>query len=217
MRESGPTSEVQKPPRVDAIVLAAGLSRRMGGTNKLLASLDGVPMVTRVVRAALASRAEAVLVVAGHEAPRVAATLARAPVELVRNDAFASGLASSVRAGIQALKPEVEGALVCLGDMPWVGSDVMDAVIAGFDPERGRTICVPTCDGKRGNPLLWGADFFGAIDELVGDEGARRLLEKYADRVIEIPVRDRGIFRDLNTAADLDRYADGERRVLTKD
>lgn len=218
-----PDSEAPRPPRVDAIVLAAGLSRRAGDTNKLLAPVDGVPMVVRVARAALASRAERVVVVTGHEAARVeaafvttlAATLPATFPEtfpetlpathideaifFVRNGLYESGLASSLCAGIRALGPGVDGALICLGDMPWVGTDVMDALIDAFDPVRGQGICVPTRDGERGNPVLWGADFFEVIDGLVGDEGARRLLGEYADRVVEVPVRDRGIFRDLDT------------------
>ncbi|GMR14083.1 MAG: hypothetical protein BMS9Abin29_2314 [Gemmatimonadota bacterium] len=214
---AAPGSEAPRSPRVDAIVLAAGLSRRTGDTNKLVAQVDGVPMVARVVRAALASQAERVVVVTGHEAPRVEATLEGEAVLVVRNDLYESGLASSLCAGIRALGPDVDGALICLGDMPWVGSDVLDALIAEFDPERGQAICVPTSDGERGNPVLWGADFFEAIDRMRGDEGAKRLLEVYADRVTDVPVGDRGIFRDLDTAADLDTHTDGERRVLTQD
>ena len=212
-----PVSQHQQPRRVDAIVLAAGLSRRSGDTNKLLTPVDGVPMVARVVRTALASQVEAVVVVTGHEPARVEATLVEKSVLFVRNDLYESGLASSLRAGIRALGPGVDGALICLGDMPWVGTDVMDALIAEFHRERGRTICIPTCDGERGNPVLWSADFFEAIDELVGDHGARRLLEEHADHVIEVSVRDRGIFRDLDTATDLDRHTEGERRVITQD
>ena len=226
-KPAAPNPEAPHPPRVDAIVLAAGLSRRAGDTNKLLALVDGVPMVVGVVRAALASRAERVVVVTGHEAARVeailaeaaptAATLADETVLFVRNDLYESGLASSLCAGIRALGPEVGGALICLGDMPWVGSEVLDALIEAFDPARGQAICVPTCDGDRGNPVLWGADFFGAIEELVGDEGARRLLGEYANRVVEVPVRHRGIFRDLDTEADLHNHTDGERSVITQD
>ena len=226
MRESEATeSEAPPPPRVAAIVLAAGLSRRAGDANKLLAPVDGVPMVARVVRAALASRAERVVVVTGHEAERIessivasiVATFLEESILFVRNDVYESGLASSLRAGIRALGPGVDAALICLGDMPWVGTDVMDALIADFAPLRGKAICVPTCDGERGNPVLWGAEFFGAIDDLEGDEGARRLLDTYADRVIDVPVRDGGIFRDLDTTADLNGHTDGERRVLTQD
>lgn len=224
-----PGSEAPRPPRVDAIVLAAGLSRRAGDTNKLLAPVDGVPMVVRVARAALASRAERVVVVTGHEAARVEAafvttlpeTLPKTHIDeaifFVRNGLYESGLASSLCAGIRALGPGVDGALICLGDMPWVGTDVMDALIDAFDPVRGQGICVPTRDGERGNPVLWGADFFEVIDGLVGDEGARRLLGEYADRVVEVPVRDRGIFRDLDTEVDLHNHAGGERRVITRD
>ncbi len=184
---------------VAALVLAAGLSRRMGDANKLLADVAGAPMVARCVDAALASAARPVLVVTGHEAARVRAALAGREVRFVHNPEPAAGLAASLRAGILALGEPVEGALVCLGDMPWVRAEHLDALIAAFLASGERPICVPTFDFERGNPVLWPARHFANIAALTGDRGARALLDAHADEVCYVPVADPGVTLDVDT------------------
>jgi molybdenum cofactor cytidylyltransferase len=184
-------------PTVAALVLAAGSSRRMGA-NKLLLEVDGAPMVARAVDAARGSRARRVLVVTGHDADRVRAALAGRAVELVHNPDHLEGMASSLRAGIAALGG-VDGAVVCLGDMPWVRTADIDALIAAFDPAAGREICVAQHDGKRGNPVLWGARHFAEILRLSGDRGARALLEEHAGSVVGVDVGHPGVLLDVDT------------------
>ncbi len=179
-------------------MLAAGLSRRMGGANKLLAEIDGEPMVARAVDAVLASAARPVVVVTGHDAPRVRAALAGRDVGFVHNPDYASGLASSLRAGIAALGAGLDGALVCLGDMPWVRREHVDALLAAFAGDAD-AICVPVHRGRRGHPVLWPARDFGEIALLQGDAGARALLERHAERVRTVPVADAGVTRDVDT------------------
>ena len=187
------------PPRVAAVVLAAGLSRRMGGPNKLLAEIDGVPVVTRVVDALLASKADPVLVVTGHQADRVMAALEGRAVRFVPNAAYEEGLGASLRAGIEAVGDDVDGALVALGDMPWIRAAHVDALIAAFDPQGPSTICVPVHDRKRGHPVLWSARHFGEMRKLGGDVGARELLERHADAVLAVPVDDAAVHLDVDT------------------
>ncbi len=187
------------PARVAAIVLAAGLSRRMGGPNKLLAEIGGVPIGARVVDALLASRACPVLVVVGHEADRVRAALARRDVRFVENAAYEEGLGASLRAGVQAVPEDVDGALVALGDMPWIRAAHADALIAAFDPRGPHSICVPVHDRKRGHPVLWSARHFGEMRKLGGDVGARGLLERHADAVLTVPVDDPAVHLDVDT------------------
>ena len=158
-------------PKVAAIVLAAGRSSRMGGANKLLTEIEGLPMVARAVEAALASRARPVIVVTGHDSARLRAAIGDRPVTVIENPAFASGMASSLKAGITALPAEIDGALVCLADMPRVGPQTLDRLIAAFNPLEGRAICVPSWDGKRGNPVLWAKRFFPEMASLAGDTG----------------------------------------------
>jgi molybdenum cofactor cytidylyltransferase len=184
---------------VTAIILAAGRSTRMGGPNKLLAELDGKPLVRIVTEQALASKARDVIVVTGHQAAMVEAALKGLGVKFVRNPSFAEGLASSVKAGIAAVAGEVDGAVVCLGDMPMISAQLIDHLIEAFAPDRGNLITVPVSDGRRGNPVLWSRRFFNELMTLDGDVGARHLIAKHGEAVAEVPVEGHAAFLDIDT------------------
>lgn len=196
---SGVPLETPRAPRVTALVLAAGRSSRMGATNKLLAEVDGAPLVARAVDAALASQAANVIVVTGHQGERVAAALSGKPVTFVHNPAFGEGLSSSLRAGLMAVPGDADGVVVCLGDMPRVASGIIDRLIAAYSPLEGRAVCVPIAHGKQGNPVLWDRAFFAEMAALTGDSGAKRLLGRHAERVCEVPVEDAGVLYDVDT------------------
>jgi len=185
--------------RVGAIVLAAGRSTRMGGPNKLLAEVGGKPLVRIAAEQALASRARPVVVVTGHQRGEVEAALAGLPVAFAHNPDFAEGLSGSLKVGIAALPAEVDGAIVCLGDMPQVDAALIDRLIAGFDPEKGALVVVPTIAGKRGNPVVWSRRFFGDLAHLEGDVGARHLIGSYPEAVVEVAVNGRGALVDVDT------------------
>jgi molybdenum cofactor cytidylyltransferase len=187
-----------KAPRIAALVLAAGQSRRMG-RNKLLLPIEGTPMVARTVDALIASAATDIVVVTGHQADAVRAALAGRGVAFVHNPDFAAGLSTSLRAGLQALPADADGALVCLGDMPLVTPAHLDRLIAAFNPVEGRLICLPTYDGKRGNPVLWARRFFAEMAGLTGDVGARGLLERHAEALCEVAMSDAGVLLDVDT------------------
>jgi molybdenum cofactor cytidylyltransferase len=186
-------------PGVAAIVLAAGRSTRMGAANKLLADIGGAPMVRRVVQAALASRARPVLVVTGHEGSEVAAALSGIDVARVSNPDYATGLASSLKAGLRALPVHCAGVLIVLGDMPRVGAAHLDTLIAAFEGSKGKAIIVPVHLGRRGNPVLWPAKHFPALLRLEGDAGAKRLLAAYPGDVREVDLATDAIFADVDT------------------
>lgn len=187
------------PIKIAVLVLAAGQSRRMGKANKLLAPVDGAPMVARVVDAALASGASPVVVITGHEADQVAAALSGKNVTIHDNPDFAEGLSTSLRVGLKALPGDVDGVLVCLGDMPRVTAAHLKKLMSAFDPEEGRAICVPTKDGKRGNPVLWSARLYPEMKQIAGDVGARHIIGENAELVCEVPMDDDAIFLDLDT------------------
>jgi molybdenum cofactor cytidylyltransferase len=185
--------------KVAAIVLAAGRSTRMGGPNKLLAELDGKKLVRIVAEQARASKAREVIVVTGHQAELVEQALAGLDVRFVRNPDYAGGLASSVKAGIAAVADAVDGAVVCLGDMPMVSRDLLDRLIDTFEPDRGNLIVVPVSDGRRGNPVLWSRRFFKELMTLDGDVGARHVIARHTEAVAEVPVDGDGAFLDIDT------------------
>jgi len=195
-REAQPAADGR---RAGAIVLAAGRSTRMGGPNKLLAEIGGKPLVRIAAEEALASRARPVIVVTGHERAKVEAALAGLKVRFVHNPDYAAGLSTSLKAGLAALPPQVDGAIVCLGDMPQVTRGLIDRLLDAFDPERGALVVVPTIEGKRGNPVVWSRRFFPDLMALEGDVGARHLIATYADVVAEVPVEDAAALTDVDT------------------
>jgi molybdenum cofactor cytidylyltransferase len=192
----------EKGRAIAAVVLAAGRSSRMGGPNKLLAEIGGKPLVRHVVDAALASRARPVLVVTGYQRDKVEAALAGLPVKFVHNPHFADGLGTSLKAGIAALgglPAEIDGAIVCLGDMPQVDAALIDRLIGAFDPDHGALVVVPTIDGKRGNPVVWSRRFFPDLMAVEGDVGARYLIGRYTEAVAEVPLTGTAALTDVDT------------------
>ena len=192
--------------KIAILVLAAGQSRRMGKTNKLLVSVDGKPLVRHTVEAALASKAADTLVVTGHEREAVEAVLEGAAVRITFNPDYARGLSTSLKAGIDALPPDTDAAVVCLGDMPDIDTTLLDRLIDAFDPAQGRSIVVPTHNGKRGNPVLWASLYFPAMTALEGDVGARHLIGQYPEAVVEVPMETPATLLDIDTPEALDAY-----------
>jgi molybdenum cofactor cytidylyltransferase len=171
----------------------------MGGSNKLLAEIGGRPLVRIAAEEALASRAKPVIVVTGHQRERVEGALAGLPVRLVHNPDFAQGLGTSLRAGITVVPAEADGAIVCLGDMPQVDAALIDRLISAFDPEKGALAVVPTIDGRRGNPVLWSRRFFPDLMAIEGDVGARNLIGRYGEAVVEVPLAGKAALIDVDT------------------
>ncbi|MBN9090518.1 MAG: molybdopterin-binding/glycosyltransferase family 2 protein [Reyranella sp.] len=198
--EAGP----QAAPRVAVLLLAAGRSTRMGGPNKLLQETDGAPLVVHAATAALASQAVEVVVVLGHMADQVRAAIEQAigtnaKLRFVTNPDFADGLSTSVRTGIAALGGDVDAAIVQLGDMPGVNSMLLDRLMAAFSPVEGRSICVPTVGGKRGNPVLWDRRFFAEMAKVSGDTGAKHLIGEHTDLVCEVEMSGEAAITDIDT------------------
>lgn len=186
---------------VAAIVLAAGCSQRMGPQNKLLLPIDGVPMIRRTVLAASASHANMVIVVTGFESFAVRTALERLELTVSHNPNPDQGLSSSLRTGLSGLPDSYAGALICLGDMPLVEAEHMNKLIRAFKENGAHPICVPTCNGKRGNPVLWPAALFTEMKALIGDAGARSLLTRYSKDVLAVEVSSSAVLTDIDTPA----------------
>ncbi|ADZ72629.1 NTP transferase domain-containing protein [Polymorphum gilvum] len=182
------TIRTARAPAVAALVLAAGRSSRMGGPNKLLAHLDGKPLVRHVVDAAAASKAKSVTVVTGHMADQVGEAAGPRAGRTVYNPDFAEGMASSIRYGLQAIPETSDAVLVLLADMPRIDATMIDQMIDAYDPSANRLIVTATADGRRGNPVLWDRRFFDALKSLSGDVGARHLIADNAGFVATVEI-----------------------------
>ncbi len=184
-------------PRIAAVVLAAGLSSRMG-SNKLLSDLNGQALIKHTIERLAGAAVDEVIVVTGHQAAEVQAALTGHKLRFVHNADYAKGLSTSIRTGIAAVK-DYDAAFVCLGDMPLIEAADLNRMIAAFNVAEGRSLVAPVLGRKLGNPVLWGQEHFPDLMMLTGDRGARSLIEARRDQIVEIEVTHDGILLDADT------------------
>ncbi len=187
------------------LLLAAGQSSRMGPENKLLVEFVGKPLVRYVAETMIAAGLDDMTVVIGYQADQVAAALADLPVHLLFNPDFAAGQGYSVAAGVSALDGAVTDALIALGDMPLISSEMMQNLVEAHleCDDHQRRITLPSCDGKRGNPVIWGSAFFPELKQLRGDAGGRQVLQDHLAVQNPVEILSSAIFRDIDTLEDL--------------
>jgi len=173
---------------IAGLLLASGASRRFG-SNKLVAPLDGRPIV-RWSAEALAGAVDDTWVVVPARSAEVRNALHGLPVRWVENPVSHEGMATSIRAGIAALPAEVDAVVITLGDQPLLDREVICMVVSAWHADGGRPRAVVTsyADG-RGHPTLFSAALFPALMELEGDRGARELLASLGEgvAVVEVP------------------------------
>jgi molybdenum cofactor cytidylyltransferase len=187
---------------IAAIVLAAGASTRMGRQKLLLPLAEGRPLIRLSVERVLAGGLDDVVVVLGRDAEAMATALAGLPARTVVNPRFAEGQSTSLRAGLDALRPATEAVVVALGDQPLPDSGLVGDLIAAFR-EHGRPIVVPRYRDGRGNPVLFAAAVFDELRAVSGDQGGRGVITRDPGRVSEVEV-------DASMPPDVDTWADYE-------
>lgn len=187
---------------VAAVVLAAGSSTRLG-QPKQLAPIAGRPALAYTLDALRASRITRIVLVLGHAADEIAAALDLSGITIVRNEKYAEGQSTSVIAGVKALGDDVAAALMVVGDQPLLAPTVVDAIVRAF-AETGGPFIVPVYDGEWGNPVLLARATWPLLDHLKGDTGARPILRKHMDMVLELPVPG-SLLDDIDTPEDYAR------------
>jgi molybdenum cofactor cytidylyltransferase len=193
-------AQVPRRPVVVAVLLAAGAGTRMGGVDKLLEPVDGVPLLRRTAAMLRSSRADRVLVVLDPSRPARLAALDGLGATVVENRRAAEGMGTSIAAAMAALGPDVDAVVLALADMPDVSAAHIDRLIAAFDPEEGRAICrAATESGTPGHPVLFGRRFFETLGRLEGDMGARAVIADHQDLVETVPTPGEGAATDLDT------------------
>lgn len=200
---AGPDAEAGRA-RVAAVVLAAGESSRFGG-NKLLAPLDGEPVVRAVVANAAAGGVDEVVVVLGRNAAEVREAVGHPGARFVVNDRYSEGMSTSIRAGIAALTSAIDAALIVLGDQPRLPAGVIPALLARYRHDRPAAV-VPLYRGTPANPVLFDRSLFAGLGSLRGDRGARTLIDGLRGGVAEV-VFDHDVPADVDTPGDLEGLA----------
>lgn len=185
---------------LSALLLAAGRSTRFGG-HKLLAPLDGEPLVRHAAANLVAAALDEVVVVVGHEGAAVRSALDGLPVRVVVNAEHARGMSASLAAGVRALAPAAEAVLVALGDQPGIAPDTITRLVHAWRAS-GRPVAVPVYDGGvRGHPVLFARAVFGELLSIEGDVGARAVIARDPARVVAVRV-DGPAPRDVDTRED---------------
>ena len=198
--------------KIHAVILAGGQSKRMGTKNKLLVPINGKPMIALTAETIIASKASSVAAVTGFEHQKIQGAIKNSNIEFIHNKNFQNGISSSVVTAIKSAPEDCSAILIGLGDMPKITVSHINKLIDAYNPLEGRAICVPTWKGKRGNPVLWARRFFPEMLQLKGDFGAKELMGKYAELVVEVEMNDNGIVIDIDTPEALEAFRNKNHR-----
>jgi len=185
---------------INAIVLAAGASKRMGRPKPLL-RFRGRTFLKQVVTTLESSQADGVTVVLGAQAEAIAEAVDLSDVDVVINRDYRKGQLSSLVAGLKHVPQQTEAILLCLVDHPFITAEIVDRIVAEFR-RTDAPIVVPTFNGRRGHPTLFSRSMFAALISAPAEEGARHVVYSNEDKVLEVPVSDSTVLVGINTPED---------------
>ena len=191
---------------IHAVLLAAGRSERMGRNNKLLLNVDGIPLVRKSAINILNSNVTSITVVTGFDENKIVNALSGLNVNFVKNINFREGLSSSLKAGLANITPTPSAVIICLADMPKIQPEHVNQLIENFNPLKGWEICIPTNNGKRGNPVLIGSRFSPYIFETNGDFGAKQIMKQHSDKIVEVEIGTSDIHFDIDTQDEYENF-----------
>ena len=193
---------------LSAVVLAAGLSRRMENKNKLLLPYRGKTIIEITVGHILSAGIDDIVVVTGRDAEQVSALLQPLPLRLVHNPRFAEGLTGSIQTGVAAARGD--GYMICLADMVQLEAAEYRLLADAFgrrlqdDPD---CICVPVHQGRKGNPVIFSGKYRGLIAAHTDQEGCKAIVQAHAAQVHRVEMPTDHILRDLDNPNDYRRLA----------
>jgi molybdenum cofactor cytidylyltransferase len=195
--------QVRNNSHIAAVILAAGMSSRMGEAKQLL-RLGERTLLEQVIENVRSSGVDNIVLVLGHGADAIQETIATENLKIVVNDAYREGMGTSLRTGIAALPPEMDAALVVLADQPFVRPETLRLLMDHYQ-ESNAQIVIPMYKGFRGNPVLLDRCVFPEVMELRGDIGCRAVFGSHLEGIVKAPVDDVGILLDLDSREDLER------------
>lgn len=197
---------------ISAIVLAAGESRRMGRPKQLL-EWRGKTLLRHTLDNLLRSDVDEIILVLGHEAEKIEKGLEGLDIKIILNPDYRRGMASSLKRGLRTMDPASEAFLILLADQPGIDPQLVNRVIQEFrqaDPKRG--IVRPVYRGRPGHPVLIGIRYLEEALQLQGDVGAREILKKHPEDVLEIAVGRKAVLEDIDTPEEYLEYTRQKRR-----
>lgn len=187
---------------VSAVLLAAGESRRMQGSNKLSLHIDGIPLLRHTVQMLLDSRLHELVVVLGHEADTLIPLVESLPATLVHNENYREGQMTSVHKGLASLRQACDAVMVCLADQPLLMPEDINNLIDAFAKHGSSSVLVPTYQGKRGNPIILADKHREVILSGKHNLGCKRFIERNPQLVTTIEMPTNHVVIDMDTLED---------------
>jgi molybdenum cofactor cytidylyltransferase len=194
-----------------AVILAAGTSTRMGTVKQLL-RLDDRPLLQHVMDNVRASAVTEIIVVLGCAADAIRREIDAQNVRMVINESYQQGMGTSLKAGLSAVNPQAEAAIVVLADQPFVRPATLDRLITEHHECKAK-IVIPTYRGFRGNPVLLDRSVFPEIMTLNGDMGCRAIFGNHLEGIVKVPVDDVGTLLDIDRPSDFEALRQAGNRV----
>jgi len=193
--------EARNNSRIGAVILAAGMSSRMGEAKQLL-RLGENTLLGQVLENVRSSRVQEIVLVLGHEAEKIKGQISTVNLSVVFNESFQQGMGTSLRAGLAALSPGVDAAFIVLADQPFIRPETLGLLMDQYMRSNAQ-IVVPTYKGFRGNPVLLDRSVFSEVMALTGDIGCRAIFGNHMEGIVKQPVEDIGILLDLDSKDDV--------------
>ena len=185
---------------ISAILLAAGQSKRMNGINKLTKEIQGIPLIKLSVKNILGSSINELIIVLGHQKEIIEKLIDKnEKIKFVFNKNFESGMASSIKTGLNNLSEKTEAFFICLGDMPMVNKKIYNHLISC---RKKKDIIAPTYNNIQGNPILFSKSMKSNIMTIKGDIGAKKILKLNKGKMLKVKMNDINITKDFNTKND---------------
>lgn len=182
---------------ISAVLLAAGLSRRMGRPKQLL-PLGDRPAIVRCLESIREAMIDDVVVVVGTNADDIVAAIDAFPVAIARNEDPGSDMSQSLRVGLAEVSPVTSGVFVCLADQPMVRSETLIRMCL-CHLEKPGMIIIPVFHGEKGHPPLLPKEIIAEIDVV---PTLRDLIERHSGKVYHLEMTDKGIVLDMDTWED---------------
>jgi len=181
---------------ISAILLAAGESKRMNGENKLTKKINGEPLIKHSVKNIVESSVDELFIIIGHKCDDIKNIInEEKKIKFIFNKDYKSGMASSIKVGLNKLSEKTKFFFICLGDMPMINKEIYNQLIKH---SKNKEIIVPTYKKQQGNPVLFSMSMKSKIMNIEGDIGAKKVLEKNRDKIFNLETNDHGILKNFN-------------------
>ncbi|MCQ4865819.1 nucleotidyltransferase family protein [Pseudoflavonifractor phocaeensis] len=184
--------------RIGLILMASGFASRFGA-NKLLAEVDGIPLIRRAMAAYPPGLFHCAAVVSQY--PEILSLAEERGYTAVPNPSAAEGISSSIRMGLAALEG-ADAALFAVSDQPWLTVDSVQRVLSAPAAAPGSIIAL-SWRGRKGNPCLFPREFYGELSALTGDRGGGAVISAHPDRLVLVEAGSERELLDVDTPADL--------------